>query len=156
MLLKLQIFLLDFVDCQTDHIDHITEDSCSNNLNQSYNDCLDKVVRREITVSYRHHGSIGPIVRIDVQNIPWFFRKRSFVNPSLTALRAKFCHYVKDQCEKMSHRKSKAKEFNNTKLLPLFALLRIYRQKLKIFTNFSPLHGYTEDRIASNNILEMS
>lgn len=70
MLLKLQIFLLDLIDSDTDNIDHISEDSCAYNFDHGDNNSLDIVVRCEIPVTNSYHCCIRPIIRVNIVNIP--------------------------------------------------------------------------------------
>lgn len=72
MLLKLQVFLLDLVDRDTDDVDHISKDSCSYYLNHGHNNGLNIIVGSEIAIANSHHGCVGPIVRVNVVNVPRF------------------------------------------------------------------------------------
>lgn len=94
VLLKLQILLLNLIYCKTYHVDHVSEDCCADNLNESYDYCLYEVVGSQVAISYGHHRRIGPVVGVNVQDVPRFFGERGFVDPSLTPLWAKFGHYV--------------------------------------------------------------
>ena len=65
-LLELEVFLLDLVDSYSDDVNHVAEDSSSNNLDDGYEDSLYEVTWRYIAIANGDHGCVGPIVRIDI------------------------------------------------------------------------------------------
>lgn len=59
---ELHVFLLDFVDCYADDVDHVPEDCSPDDLNQSYYNGLDEVAGCDVAVADCDHGGVGPIV----------------------------------------------------------------------------------------------
>ncbi len=70
VLLKLLVLLLDLVYSDTNHVDHVTENGSSHNLDHCHHYDLVGVVGSEVPVAHSHHGRVGPIVGIDVDHIP--------------------------------------------------------------------------------------
>ena len=114
--LKLQIFLLYLVNSDTNNVDHVSEDGSSDYLNHCHNDSLYEIVGCEVSVANSDHGCIGPIVRVNVVDVPRFVGYLSLIDPSKTVFGAEIGHWVHDKSlykrksyEEMGHSYSKAK-----------------------------------------------
>lgn len=92
MLLKLQIFLLDLIDSDTNNVNHISKDSCSDYLNHCHNYGFYKIIGCEISVTNSDHGCIGPIERVNIVDVPMFVGQLGLIDPRLTAFGTKICH----------------------------------------------------------------
>ena len=81
MFFKLLVFLVDLTDCDSNNVDHIAKDSSTYYLNDSDHKHFYVVVWSEVPIPHCHHCGVSPVVGINVDNIPGFTLKISFLNP---------------------------------------------------------------------------
>ena len=89
--------VLDLLDSDSHHIDHVAENSSANHLDESDHHSLCEVVGTEVAISHSDHGGIGPVHRVYVHDVPGLVLYACLLKPVLFTIRTYVDHRVHDQ-----------------------------------------------------------